>query len=83
MNNVMTIVQVEEAIVWNSYRATTEAIQKAQEIATESGTSELMVEVIVNIVSDAFPGEHSSGRSRSRRAGYAVCIYRSKEASYE
>lgn len=79
MSNGITAMQVEEAIVWNSYRATTEAIQKAEEIATESGTGELMVEVTINIVSDAFPGEYNSGRSRSRRAGHAMCIYRSKE----
>ena len=83
MSNVMSTVQVEEAIVWNSYRATTEAIQKAEEIATESGTRDLMVEVIINVVSDTFPGEYNSGRSRSRKAGYAVCVYRSKGASDE
>lgn len=69
----MTPVQVEEAIVWNAYRATTEAIQKAMEIASETG--DLMVEVQINVVSDSFPGTFNSGRSRSRRAGYACCVY--------
>ena len=73
----MTPVQVEEAIVWSAYRATTEAIQKATEIASDTG--DLYIEVLINVVSDSFPGEYQSGRSRSRRAGYAVCVYTDPE----
>lgn len=68
---------VEQAITWNAYRAVAEAMKKAGEIASDTG--DMMVEVQINVVSDSFPGTHESGRSRSRRAGYAICIYTQKE----
>jgi len=63
---------LEREISWQMVRALQDALEDPPEIpATET----LRVEVEIRVSSDTWPGTTESGRSRSRRIGYAICLY--------